>query len=97
VGGALSAKHSAKKTKKQILKSFSVKIIDKQKELVYAAGCREGKAPAAKLTGAQRPERRLPQQNASRVSKQAEKAEQVEKGRPSRWVTESLSRRPSPP
>jgi hypothetical protein len=88
VGGTRSTKHSAKKTKKQILKKpsveISVEIIDKQKELVYAAGCREGKAPAAKLTGAQRPERRLPQQNASRVSEQAEKAEQVEKGRPSR-------------
>jgi hypothetical protein len=46
VGGTLSTKHSAKKTKKQILKKssveISVEIIDKQKELVYAAGCREG-------------------------------------------------------
>jgi hypothetical protein len=50
VGGALNTKHSAKKTKKQILKSFksfSVKTIDKQKELVYAAGCRDRSAPAA--------------------------------------------------
>jgi hypothetical protein len=59
VGGALNAKHSAKNAKKQILKSFSVKIIDKQKELVYAAGCSDRTAPvAAKLIGSQTPERR---------------------------------------
>jgi hypothetical protein len=52
VGGALNVKHSAKNAKKQILKSFSVKIIDKQKELVYAAGCSDRTAPAAgKLDG----------------------------------------------
>jgi hypothetical protein len=54
VGGALNAKHSAKKTKKQIFKSFSVKIIDKQKELVYAARCSDRTAPAAtKLDGSE--------------------------------------------